>query len=348
MKTTGVTATANFATAPDGTMTASKVVYDGTGASDAVRCYAGSSGAVPPNQSRFVGVWLRAASGTVPVKLDANGYYGVPAVQAAATFTLTTQWQFLCVWKDGDGWAADWLNIGTAGNAAQTIYVWGARIWSANPFPRWSSVLPSRVTMPERGGGLLSVLGNSRVQRRAVARPSVTWKESYPPLKLSDISVTAFLGQLRRGYAQLQLWDVNHVQQLGLPANSGIKEPWVAYNGGTTQTGDALSVADYSGISTTPVLQGAAAVRLDGVPFVVTVLNSGEVAVNNPWAIDPPIPAQYAVPSRGMIVLPVPVLGGSNVAGRVLYSAVIESVAWPEFGEDGFARGLNVSFREAW
>lgn len=122
-KFTGVTATANQAIAPDGTLTADKIVYDGSGSAGAARLSQGISVA-PNGQSRVSSLWVRADA-PVTLRLDANLAGGA----GMQTMSITTAWQRFSAWGIGNGTDTSQVTIYSPGgvNTSFTVYAWGAQ-----------------------------------------------------------------------------------------------------------------------------------------------------------------------------------------------------------------------------
>ena len=122
-KFTGVTATADLAIAPDGTLTADRLVYDGSGSAGAARLSQGVG--IPSNgQSRVSSLWVRADA-PVTLRVDSN-LAGGSGVQ---TIAITTVWQRFSAWGIGDGITTAQLTMYSPGgvNSTFTVYLWGAQ-----------------------------------------------------------------------------------------------------------------------------------------------------------------------------------------------------------------------------
>jgi hypothetical protein len=84
---TGVTAAANAAVAPDGTLTAYRLAYDGSGAADALRVNWTNNSAQLTGVEFLAGVWLRADA---PLTLKLSNNAQAPII----TINVTSQWQY--------------------------------------------------------------------------------------------------------------------------------------------------------------------------------------------------------------------------------------------------------------
>lgn len=130
---TGITATANFTLAPDGTKTATKLAYSGAGASNGLRFFR-DSGFTTTSDTWVTSIWLRSDT---PVTLVLSS----SAADASQTVTLGTSWtRYVLVGTAAGGVAAD-ISINQVGNAAMLFYGWGLQSEIA---PQSSTVLPSR------------------------------------------------------------------------------------------------------------------------------------------------------------------------------------------------------------
>jgi hypothetical protein len=122
-------ATANNTTAPDGTTTATRLVYPAiTGAGAASAWYQ----SIPVAAAQYAfSVWLKGAVGGEQVYL----YASVATYSTSARLTLTTQWQrftFVTSTLTATSWAfaigADLRDTNQTSTPAQTIYAWGAQV----------------------------------------------------------------------------------------------------------------------------------------------------------------------------------------------------------------------------
>jgi hypothetical protein len=127
-KTTGVTATANTADVPDpnGGATASKLIYDGSGAAGSFRIF---QTAVSPGllgATYQTSVWLRTLSGTATLRLTDN--------QTTQTITVTSTWQRFSVSSVWAGVTAVQLLLysAAADNTPFTVYAWSEQVQEAN------------------------------------------------------------------------------------------------------------------------------------------------------------------------------------------------------------------------
>lgn len=118
-KGTGVTVSANAVTAPDGTMTADSVTYNGSGAAGGWRIYYQMP--LTANGTTYTtSIWLRASS-NISLQFEDN--------RQAVVINITTAWQRFSITSVGDG--VTWLQLALYGlvgnNSAFTIYAWGAQ-----------------------------------------------------------------------------------------------------------------------------------------------------------------------------------------------------------------------------
>jgi hypothetical protein len=118
-KTTGVTVPATTETAPDGTATADRIVYDGSGAAGGVR-FSQNTSAIQANGAGVItSVWLKASA---PVTLrigDNRAYSTINVTTAWQRFSITTTW-------DGVSNLIPLVSSPVADNTAFTLYAWGA------------------------------------------------------------------------------------------------------------------------------------------------------------------------------------------------------------------------------
>ncbi|ABF42231.1 Ig-like, group 2 [Candidatus Koribacter versatilis Ellin345] len=122
-KTAGVTLTANAGGAPNGTNTATQVVYNGAGAAGSYRVYVNSSPNTPTvsGQTYTASVWVKAAA---PIALRVSANVGTPAA-----CNVTTTWTRCAVTATGNGTSLKQFLIYSAAssNATFSIFVWGAQ-----------------------------------------------------------------------------------------------------------------------------------------------------------------------------------------------------------------------------
>ena len=130
----GITVTTNQVTAPDGSLTADKVVYNGTsGSAGGLRLYstATSPAAAVSGVVYTASIWLRADT-NVTVLLYGNGN---GAAGGFVTCNLTTGWQRFSTTGLGGNGSSSIQNLiysNTGDNSAFTIYVWGGQIEQSN------------------------------------------------------------------------------------------------------------------------------------------------------------------------------------------------------------------------
>jgi hypothetical protein len=123
--TAGTTVTANTHTAPDGTLTADTVTYDGSGTSGNYRIYNDATGGLSmPGANYVTSVYLRADTATT-VRL-----YGNVVAGGFITCNLTTSWQRYTISGVGNGVSGPQVLIySPAGvNTPFSIQVWGTQI----------------------------------------------------------------------------------------------------------------------------------------------------------------------------------------------------------------------------
>ena len=128
VKTTGTTVTANSATAPDGTLTADTVAYNGTDVPGSYRIYSGTTSVSITGAGYTAKVWLRADA-PVTIAIGGNTVAGV-----VTSVNVTTDWQQFTISGTGNGVSGVQLLIySPAGNnAAFQVYAWGASITNAS------------------------------------------------------------------------------------------------------------------------------------------------------------------------------------------------------------------------
>ena len=127
-KTTGTTVTASSATAPDGTLTADTVAYNGTGASGSYRLYSGVEPISITGAGYTAKVWLRADA-PVTIAISGNTVAG-----GVTSVNVTTDWQQFTISGTGNGVSVvQFLIYSPAGsNAAFQVYAWGASVTNAS------------------------------------------------------------------------------------------------------------------------------------------------------------------------------------------------------------------------
>jgi lysophospholipase L1-like esterase len=122
-KQTGVTVTADNTAAPDGTVTADRIVYDGTGTSGSFRVVWNGGFASTIGKTYTESVWLRADV-TIGISIGdtASGSVALP-------ITLNQTWQRFSITSTATSVTAYKLFISSASgsNAPLTIYAWGAQ-----------------------------------------------------------------------------------------------------------------------------------------------------------------------------------------------------------------------------
>jgi hypothetical protein len=144
---TGVTVTENTTDLldPNGTMTASKIAYNGSGSAGQYFLYqlVGTIGLL--RETWTLGIYLCVLSGTRVVRIDPNAMSG-PAV------TLTTSWQNVLV--TGSANAGYGLQLAlyrdVGDNAAGSIYAWGAHATKANRLGAYTKTTGAAVAGPIR------------------------------------------------------------------------------------------------------------------------------------------------------------------------------------------------------
>lgn len=125
-KRTGVTVTQVSDTDPrDGfsAITASRIVYDGSGTAGDDRWYQAFTvlglSIIPPGLPVEVSLWLRTESGTATLVLGPNITLGT------TTCNITTSWQRFTCSGTGNGTAGFVMEIVGSGNSAFTVRAWG-------------------------------------------------------------------------------------------------------------------------------------------------------------------------------------------------------------------------------
>jgi hypothetical protein len=119
--TTGITFTSDLVAAPDGTMTADRVVYSGAGTSGNYRFYITGAGSLVVGQTYTTSIWLRADA---PLSLVLGD-----SMSGLATVSITTSWQRFAVTSSATAANSVQLLIySPAGvNTGFTVYAWGAQ-----------------------------------------------------------------------------------------------------------------------------------------------------------------------------------------------------------------------------
>lgn len=124
-KNPGTTVTPNAATAPDGTLTADQISYDGTNTVDTSRIFQYFRGTPQPpvaGRNTVVSIWLKAAA---PLTIRLWGNLG-----ASVTCNLTTTWQrFQCAAPaNGSSWLVLHMYSALGNNAPISWFAWGGQI----------------------------------------------------------------------------------------------------------------------------------------------------------------------------------------------------------------------------
>ena len=136
---TGVAVTDNQAVAPNGTVTASRITYNGTGAAGGDR-FAGSTNSVVLGTTYTSSIWLRADAPVNLVLENNNG--GVLPIQ------VTTQWQRFSVTSVVTGTPLQvWIHGAASNNAAFTVYAWGGQAESGSSATENITTASSAVTV---------------------------------------------------------------------------------------------------------------------------------------------------------------------------------------------------------
>lgn len=140
--TTGSKVLPRTAIAPDGTMTADTLVYDGTGVAGSYRLY--GNGVVSVNAQPYTAsIWMKASS-PITVRMNGNGVAG-----DVISCNLTTQWQRFSTTGTGNGASYTQVIVysNTSDNTPFSIQVWGAQIENSATV---SSYIPSTETFTSR------------------------------------------------------------------------------------------------------------------------------------------------------------------------------------------------------
>lgn len=144
----GVSFTENYATAPDGTNTATRIQYNGSGAAGSYRAY-GNADMATAGQKRVSSFWIKANSGTPTILLNNNqSVYG--------TITLTSNWRRYYLPDSGNA-GSSWqpLIYSQAGdNSPFDISVWGVQL-DDGQFP--SSNIPTNGAAVTRSADVATV-----------------------------------------------------------------------------------------------------------------------------------------------------------------------------------------------
>lgn len=165
-KNTGVTVTANNTAAPDGTLTADRIAYDGTGVSGDWRIY--QSETIPPSGiASTVSIYLRA---DVPTTLSLYGNYATP--QNFITCNVTTSWQRFSVNLVTNGVNYNQLTIHSpATNDPFTVYTWGAQLEASSVATGYLKTTAQQVSALDPG----TVIFNAP----PAASAALTWTGNY-------------------------------------------------------------------------------------------------------------------------------------------------------------------------
>jgi len=122
-KGTGVTVESNVGIAPDGTLTADKVSYNGSGVMDGTKIYnAVIPTAIPSGIKYAVSIWIRS---DIPLTMRLH-----PNIPGSVTINITTEWKRFSAIGTGNNVAYLIPNILSmiGDNNPFDIYVWGAQV----------------------------------------------------------------------------------------------------------------------------------------------------------------------------------------------------------------------------
>lgn len=171
--------TANQVTAPDGTLTAARIVYPAITGATAFSVVAQNI----PGAFSTGSVWLRGSVGGEQLYLNINGnptYYSTPRI------TLTTQWKRYSITTPSPAPSGWWFNIGAdlsdtkqTSTLAQTIYAWGGQ---AEAQQYASSYIPTTVASVQRTQDVLLYPGAALSGFNGTAG---TWFAEFVPLQLN-------------------------------------------------------------------------------------------------------------------------------------------------------------------
>lgn len=160
------TLTANAVTAPDGTLTATQIVYPAVSGAGAVSVIDQSYTATTPSYS--LSLYAKGAVGGESLYLmtTPNG-----SLYRRLQITLTTSWQRFCLTgaNDAEAWfyqiGTDLRDAGQAATSAQTIYAWGAQVELGDDCSPLIPTTSAAVTRPADNvtatGALDTLLGGS-------------------------------------------------------------------------------------------------------------------------------------------------------------------------------------------
>ena len=275
------TVTANQVAAPDGTLTAARVVYPAVSAGGAFSLVYEQFGVTAAPYA--FSVWLRGNVGGEQVYIGSNGavYY------SAARITLTTAWQRFVLVTPALTAASWFFDVGTdlrdgsqASTPAQTIYAWGAQVEAGAFGP--TSYIPTTAAAVTRQPDVAQITGtnfSSWFTGNAVGSFAVQAMYSVIPpgaggtgrlIELSDGTTTNFLGMLPSFPTGFQLAStIASVAGTGLVAAAGAAAPGAVVNASAAYSTSRFFCANAGGgAGPSPVVStagGIAAVNQLGI-----------------------------------------------------------------------------------
>lgn len=194
-------------------------------------------------------------------------------------------------------------------------------------FPR--AIMPSKVTDLNAPGPLIRWTHEGRLWLRNHWQTGRWWEEEYPPLKMSNSGVRAWLTAIQAGYQAGTVWDIQHLFYL-TKNGGGTGSPTVS---GASQVGSTLVTTGWGGSQ--PYLKAGDIITVAGLSFVLemTADSSGGTL-----SIFPPIPP-----------------GQSPAGGAAITHATVKFrvrlVTPPEIPlslpANGYLAGIKLLFREA-
>jgi hypothetical protein len=194
------------------------------------------------------------------------------------------------------------------------------------------TILPQRVTPLGSAGPFRSRGGTGKDHVAASRTRGRQWTEIYPPIDMSTAAARTLLATIEHAWrtgATVALVHPGHPTRLG----GGTGSPLV---NGAGQSGATLVTDGWTG--TNPVLRAGDLLTVAGVPYTLRVTADASASAGAATlAIDPPIAAADAPVDNAAL----------TVAGVVLQAYLASAPSIPTVDEDGFLRGLAVTFLEA-
>jgi hypothetical protein len=195
------------------------------------------------------------------------------------------------------------------------------------------TILPQKVTPLGSAGPFRSRGGTGKDHVAASRTRGRQWTETYPPIDMSTAAARTLLATIERVWrtgATVALVHPGHATRLG----GGTGAPLV---NGAGQSGASLVTDGWTGAN--PVLRAGDLLTVAGVPYTLRVTaDVSHSAGAATLAIDPPIAAADAPSDNAAL----------TVTGVTLLAYLASAPSIPAVDEDGFLRGLAVTFLEAY